>query len=110
MKQQTIKDIARICNVSISTVSRVLNNHQDVSDAMRKRILDVIAQCGYIPNNSARNLVCTSSDTIALVVRGVSNPFFTRIIKGVGQAIYRRGYSMALRRRVENGRYACHRA
>ncbi len=96
MKQQTIKDIARICNASVSTVSRVLNNHQDVSDAMRKRILDVIEQCGYIPNNSARNLVCTSSDTIALVVRGVSNPFFTRIIKGVEQEIYRRGYSMAL--------------
>lgn len=96
MKQTTIKDIARMCNVSVSTVSRVLNNHQDVSDAVRERITEVIEQSGYIPNNSARNLVCTSSDTIALVVRGVSNPFFTRVIKGVEQEIHRRGYSIAL--------------
>ncbi len=96
MKQNTIKDIARMCNVSVSTVSRVLNNHQDVSDEVRKRITEVIEQCGYIPNNSARNLVCTSSDTIALVVRGVSNPFFTRVIKGVEQEIHKRGYSVVL--------------
>jgi LacI family transcriptional regulator len=96
LKQQTIKDIARLCNVSVSTVSRVLNDHQDVSDEMRKRVMEVIEQNGYIPNNSARNLVRTSSDTIALVIRGVSNPFFTRIIKGVEQEIYHRGYSMIL--------------
>jgi len=96
LKQQTIKDIARLCNVSVSTVSRVLNDHQDVSDEMRKRVMEVIQQNGYIPNNSARNLVRTSSDTIALVVRGVSNPFFARIIKGVEQEIYHRGYSMIL--------------
>lgn len=96
MKQQTIKDIARLCNVSVSTVSRVLNDHQDVSDDMRKRVMDVIQKYGYIPNNSARNLVRTSSDAIALVIRGVSNPFFTRIIKGVEQEIYHRGYSMIL--------------
>lgn len=96
MKQQTIKDIARLCNVSVSTVSRVLNDHQDVSNDMRKRVMEVIEQNGYIPNNSARNLVLTSSDTIALVVRGVSNPFFARIIKGVEQEIYHRGYSMIL--------------
>ena len=92
----TIKDIARMCGVSVSTVSRVLNGHQDVSDEMRSRILAVIEQSGFIPNNSARNLVCSSTDTIALVVRGVSNPFFTRIIKGLEQEIYRRGYSVAL--------------
>lgn len=96
MKQQTIKDIARLCNVSVSTVSRVLNDHQDVSDDMRKRVMQVIQKNGYIPNNSARSLVCTNSDTIALVVRGVSNPFFARIIKGVEQEIYQRGYSMIL--------------
>ena len=96
MKEQTIKDIAKLCNVGVSTVSRVLNNHQDVSDEMRKRVMEVIRQNGYIPNNSARNLVCTHSDNIALVIRGVSNPFFTRIIKGVEQEIYQRGYSMIL--------------
>lgn len=96
MSQQTIKDIARICNVGVSTVSRVINEHPDVSDDMRKRVMEVIEKYNYIPNNSARNLVRTSSDTIALIVRGVSNPFFTRVIKGVEQEVYRRGYSMTL--------------
>jgi DNA-binding LacI/PurR family transcriptional regulator len=96
MKQQTIKDIARLCGVSVSTVSRVLNNHPDVSDDVRRRVMDTIEEQSYIPNNSARNLVLTNTDTIALLVRGFSNPFFTRIIRGVEQEIYRRGYSMVL--------------
>lgn len=96
MKQQTIKDIARLCGVGVSTVSRVLNNHPDVSDDVRKRVMDVIEEYGYVPNNSARNLVITSSDTIAVVVRGFSNPFFNRIIKGAEQEIYKRGYSLVL--------------
>lgn len=96
LKPQTIKDIARLCNVSVSSVSRVLNDRQDVSDEMRKRVMDVIQSTGYIPNNSARNLVRTSSDAVALIVRGVSNPFFTRIIKGVEHEIYQSGYSMVL--------------
>ncbi len=96
MKQQTIKDIAKLCGVGVSTVSRVLNGHPDVSDSMRKRVMEVIEKQNYVPNNSARNLVLTNSDTIALVVRGVSNLFFTRIIKGIEQEIYNRGYSMVL--------------
>lgn len=96
MKQLTIKDIARLCDSSVSTVSRVINGHRDVSDEMRVRVLDVIERYGYIPNNSARNLVKLSSDTIALVIRGVSNPFFTRVVKGVEREIRPRGYTMIL--------------
>lgn len=71
----TIKDIARISGVSITTVSRVLNDRPDVSDESRRRVLDVIESTNYIPNNSARDLVKTKSDSIGLVVRGISNPF-----------------------------------
>ena len=70
----TIKDIARLSGVSITTVSRVLNDRPDVSQESRRRVLDVIESTNYIPNNSARDLVKTKSDAIGLVVRGISNP------------------------------------
>ena len=83
----TIKDIARISGVSITTVSRVLNNRPDVSDESRRKVLEVIENNNYIPNNSARDLVKTKSDAIGLVVRGVSNPFYTDIIRAVESGI-----------------------
>ena len=92
----TIKDIARISGVSITTVSRVLNNRPDVSDESRRRVLDVIESNNYIPNNSARDLVKTRSDAIGLMVRGVSNPFYTDIIRAAEAAITTRGYTMVM--------------
>ena len=53
----TIKDIAKACGVSVSTVSRVLNNRPDVSESVRRRVLAAVEAKGYIPNNSARDLV-----------------------------------------------------
>ena len=58
----TIKDIARECGVGISTVSRVLNNRPDVSEDVRQRVLAAVEAKGYIPNNSARDLVKSRSD------------------------------------------------
>ena len=92
----TIKDIARLCGVSISTVSRVLNDRPDVSEENRRRVLAVIESSNYIPNNSARDLVKTKSDAIGLVVRGVSNPFYTHIIRAIEQAITEAGYTMVM--------------
>lgn len=92
----TIKDIARLCGVSISTVSRVLNNRPDVSEANRRKVLAVIESSNYIPNNSARDLVKTKSDSIGVVVRGVSNPFYTDIIRAVEETITARGCTMVL--------------
>lgn len=92
----TIKDIARISGVSITTVSRVLNDRPDVSDESRRRVLDVIESTNYIPNNSARDLVKTKSDSIGLVVRGISNPFYTDIIRSVEAGITAGGYTMVM--------------
>ena len=69
----TIKDIAKACGVSVSTVSRVLNNRPDVSDAVRRTVLAAVEDMGYIPNNSARDLVRSQSDNIGVVVRGTGN-------------------------------------
>ena len=53
----TIKDIAERCGVSVSTVSRVLYNNPDVSEANRKMVMDVVQAFHYVPYNSARDLV-----------------------------------------------------
>ena len=92
----TIKDIAKLCGVSVSTVSRVLNNHPDVSEENRQQVLAVIKQYNYIPNNSARNLVKTTSDSIGLIVRGLNNPFYTDIIHAIEKRVHARGYTMVM--------------
>lgn len=96
MMHLTIKDIAKYSGTSVSTVSRVLNNHPDVSEKARAQVLKIVEQYHYVPNNSARNLVIRESATIAVIVRGIANPFFTRIIKTIESAIYAEGYSMSL--------------
>ena len=93
----TIKDIARQCGVSVSTVSRAINGRPDVSDEMRRKILAVVEECKYIPNNSARDLVRSSSDAIGVVVRGTSNLFFSRVLRAAAQEIEDRGFRMILR-------------
>ena len=92
----TIKDIAAYCGVSASTVSRVLNDHPDVSPAVRERIHRAIRECNYIPNNSARSLVSRHSTAIGVVSRGVSNPFLSSLISVIEREIHRRGYTMVL--------------
>ena len=56
MANITIKDIARKCNVAISTVSRAINNHPDINQETKQLILNVIKEMNYVPNNSARYL------------------------------------------------------
>ena len=74
----TIKDIAKIAGVGASTVSRVINCHPDVNEKTRKHVLKIIEESNYIPNDNARNLKITDSKNIAVLVKGISNPFFLR--------------------------------
>lgn len=95
-KKMTIKDIAKACGVSVSTVSRVLNDHPDVSRDVRERVRSTVERLGYIPNNSARDLVRTQSDNIGVVVRGRDNLFFSDMVNTISREIERRGYTMVL--------------
>ncbi len=92
----TIKDIAKNCGVSVSTVSRVLNGHPDVSAPVRERVLGEMERSGYVPNYSARTLVRASSDAVGVVVRGNGNLFFASVLKAVASEIESHGYTMAL--------------
>lgn len=91
-----IKDLAQHCGVAVSTVSRVLNEHPDVSEKTRQKVLRAASELHYIPNTSARNLVRTTSDTIALLVKGVNNPFFAKLIKVLEREIAQSGYTLEL--------------
>ena len=79
----TIKDIARICGVGVSTVSRAINNHPDINPVTKKAIMDTIEKYGYIPNNSARNLKLTDTKSIAILVKGLTNPFFSSMLRTI---------------------------
>lgn len=92
----TIKDIAKLAGVSVSTVSRVLNDHPDVSEKAKEKVLAVVNEYNYIPNTSARELGKSSSDNIGVVVRGMSNPFYTKIITEIGDKIEKAGYTMVM--------------
>ncbi len=90
----TIVDIARIAGVGVSTVSRVINNHPDVKYETRERILDIIRENNYIPNNSARVLKQTNTNNIGILIRGVFNPFFAALLKNISMSIEKAGYSI----------------
>ena len=93
----TIKDIAKICGVGVATVSRALNNHPDINPETRQRIMDVVDEYGFVPNNSARNLKITDSKTIAILVKGMTNPFFMKMIGIMEEEIQAKHYSLELR-------------
>ncbi|VTR84380.1 LacI family transcriptional regulator [Clostridium perfringens] len=91
-----IKDIARLAGVGVSTVSRVINDHPDVKDETREKILKIIKESNYIPNNSARILNKNNTNNIGVLVKGVFNPFFSEMINIIGNRINEAGYTIIL--------------
>lgn len=96
MADLTIKDIAKLCNVSISTVSRAMNNDPGINAQTKARVLEVVNKFHYIPNNSARNLKMAESDTIALLMKGISNPFFQGLMALFESEMKKEGYTFLL--------------
>ena len=90
----TIKDIARMANVSIATVSRVINGNGTVAQKTEKRILEIIKELNYVPNNVARSLVKQNSKTIGVVVADIMNPFYSEIIRAIQDQANIDGYSV----------------
>lgn len=97
MAEITIKDIAKQCGVGISTVSRAINNHPDINPKTRKMVMQVIEETGFIPNNSARNLKRTDAKCIAVLVKGITNPFFSSMIQIIEEETQKNKYALVLR-------------
>ncbi|MEE1334594.1 MAG: LacI family DNA-binding transcriptional regulator, partial [Erysipelotrichaceae bacterium] len=79
----TIKDIARLSGYSIGTISRVLNNHPDVSEETRKKVQEVIEREGYQPNSNAKLLKQRTYSSITILVKGRMNVFFGSIVENI---------------------------
>ena len=90
----TIKDIAKEADVSVTTVSRVLNNKPDVGDDTRSKILKIIDEMNYNPNSVARGLVMQKTHTIGLIIPDISNPFFPEVAKAIEDKAQKLGYSV----------------
>lgn len=90
----TIKDIAKKANVSVTTVSRVLNNKPDVGDQTRTKILKLIEELNYKPNSVARGLVMQKTHTIGLIIPDISNPFFPQVARAIEDKAQKSGYSI----------------
>ena len=92
----TIKEIARRANVSISTVSRVLNGNYPVNEETRAQVEAVMRESNYRPNAIARSLRKNQSKVIALIVPNLSNMFFMRAAEGIEQELIASGYTCTI--------------
>lgn len=92
MQKITIKDIARLSGVGVSTVSRVVNNRPDVNEETRRRVMNIVRESSYIPNANAKHLKQHSSDTISVIIRGTTNEFFSGIAPLMQQYIEQAGH------------------
>ena len=92
----TLHDVARRAGVSPMTVSRVVNGSAKVSPQLRDRVEAALAETGYLPNTLARSLRAQRTDTIALLLPDMTNPFFTELAHGVEAAAREAGITMIL--------------
>lgn len=79
----TIKDVAKLAEVSISTVSRVINDSKPVSPEARRRVLAAIEELDYQPNEVARSLVTKKSNIVGIIVDDIGSSYVAQIIRGV---------------------------
>lgn len=79
----TIYDVAREANVSMATVSRVVNGNPNVKPATRKKVLEVIERLGYRPNAVARGLASKKTTTVGVIIPDISSPFFAELARGI---------------------------
>jgi LacI family transcriptional regulator len=99
----TIKDVAKKANVSIATVSRILNNQPGFSEKTKKKVLKVIEELGYHPNAVARGLVNKRTHTIGVLVPALSSMLVTEFLSGIENAANEVGSSIIVCHTESNG-------
>ncbi|WP_278103719.1 LacI family DNA-binding transcriptional regulator [Microbacterium proteolyticum] len=96
MSRPKLQDVAAHAGVSVTTVSRVLNNRGYLSDDIRRRVDDAVTALGYRPNEIARSLIGQRSTLVGLIVPTVADPFFGELATHVEGALAESGYKMLL--------------
>jgi LacI family transcriptional regulator len=94
MEKVTIKDIARVANVSYATVSRALSGSPEIGDATREKILKICDEMKYIPDSVARSMVKRTTNIIGVVTASINNPFMSELIEAIEIAARERGYNL----------------
>lgn len=92
----TIHDVAKIADVSVTTVSRVLNNRGYISETTRTKVYKAMEELNYQPNEIARSLLRKQSNVIGLIIPNVSHPFFSELANHVENYAYGLGFKMLL--------------
>ncbi len=92
----TIKEVAKLAGVSVATVSRVLNNQGYVHLDTREKVEKAIKQLNYTPNAVARSLFKKASNTIALIIPDIANPYFPQLVKWIEKELTEAGYDLLL--------------
>ncbi|APC38987.1 LacI family DNA-binding transcriptional regulator [Clostridium estertheticum] len=92
----TIKDVAKIAEVTVTTVSRVLNNRGYISQITRDKVHEAMKQLDYQPNEIARSLFRRKSNLIGLIIPNVAHPFFAELTSYIEYYAYKAGYKILL--------------
>jgi LacI family transcriptional regulator len=92
----TIRDVARLADVSIATVSRVFNGSTRVSDQTRHHVRSIAARVGYWPNTAARSLTTSRTSTLGVLLPDLYGEFYSEVIRGIDQAARRDGYQILI--------------
>lgn len=92
----TIRDVAKLAQVSVATVSRALNHSGYVRESTQKKVEEAAKALNFHPNEVARSLYQKKSKLIGLLLPDITNPFFPAIAKGVEDSVNKRGYSLLL--------------
>ena len=96
MTKPTIRDVARLANVSISTVSRVMNAPDTVIRSKQERVLNAINELKYKPNALARGLIYKKTNTLGVVIPDIRNSYYADIIRGMEDASKKLGYNLII--------------
>lgn len=92
----TIKDVAKAANVSVATVSRVLNKHCNVSDVTVEKVNKVMEQLGYSPNTLGRDLRKSETKRILAIIAGTEQSFYSDVLQGMDEAAFAHGYDILI--------------
>jgi LacI family transcriptional regulator len=98
----TLKDIAKQLNVSVSTVSRALQDHPRIGIKTREQVKELALKMDYQPNASAINLKKRSTQTLGVIVPEIAMPFFSFILSGIDDAAQKAGYNLLICQSGEN--------
>lgn len=96
MAEATIRDVARRAQVSIASVSRVLNGACNVSELTRNRIEEAVRELGYVPHAGARSLSMARTNALGVVLPDLHGEFFSEIVRGMDREASARGYLLLL--------------